>query len=287
MTTLISKLLTPEQLAQAYQNACMAELLAIKPGNVHMFADGHGMTVHDFIKSAEASAVVIAQSNLSVGQRILHAVEATQQAVGMNTNLGLVLLCAPLIHAAANRSLGSTQALQQSLATVLSQLTIEDAQYASQAIVLANPAGLGEVDQNSVHDKPQVTLLEMMRSAQHADRIAWQYSNAFSDIFDFGVTRYLDAMIKWENESWATAALYLGFLSRQLDTHIIRKYGNVMAEEVMLEAQDIEADYWANDNPKLVQSKLLAWDASLKARNINPGTSADLTVATVLAASLG
>ncbi|MES2013743.1 MAG: triphosphoribosyl-dephospho-CoA synthase [Pseudomonadota bacterium] len=287
MTTLTSELLTPEQLAQAYQNACMAELLAIKPGNVHMFADGHGMTVHDFIKSAEASAFAIAQPNLSVGQRILHAVEVTQQAVGMNTNLGLVLLCAPLIHVAANNALGSIQTLQQNLVTVLSQLTIEDAQYASQAIVLANPAGLGEVDQNSVHDKSQVTLLEMMRSAQHADRISWQYSNAFSDIFDFGVTRYLDAMIKWENESWATAALYLGFLSRQVDTHIVRKYGNVMAEEVMLEAQEIEADYWANDNPKLVQSKLLAWDASLKARNINPGTSADLTVATVLAASLG
>ncbi|OIR17707.1 ATP:dephospho-CoA triphosphoribosyl transferase [mine drainage metagenome] len=287
MTTLISKLLTPEQLAQAYQNACMAELLAIKPGNVHMFADGHGMTVHDFIKSAEVSAVAIAQPNLSVGQRILHAVEATQQAVGMNTNLGLILLCAPLIHAAADESNDATQTLQQSLVEVLRQLTIADAQLASQAIVLANPAGLGEVAQNSVYDKPQVTLLEMMCSAQLADRIAWQYSNAFSDVFDFGVTRYLDAMIKWENESWATAALYLGFLSRQLDTHIVRKYGNVIAEEVMLEAQDIESDYWQNDNPKLVQSRLLAWDVSLKARNINPGTSADLTVATVLAASLG
>jgi triphosphoribosyl-dephospho-CoA synthase len=39
-------------------------------------------------------------------------------------------------------------------------------------------------------------------------------------------------------------------------------------------------------NPKLVQKQLLDWDASLKARSINPGTSADLTVATLLLSEL-
>ncbi|MEY4929079.1 MAG: hypothetical protein RL279_818, partial [Pseudomonadota bacterium] len=49
------KPLSPAVLTQAYRNACLAELQAIKPGNVHVFADGHGMTVHDFIKSADAT----------------------------------------------------------------------------------------------------------------------------------------------------------------------------------------------------------------------------------------
>ena len=92
--------MTPEKLAIAFKSACMAELEALKPGNVHLFADGHGMTITDFIKSADATALVIAQPNLSVGERILHAVQATQNAVGLNTNLGIILLCAPLIHAA-------------------------------------------------------------------------------------------------------------------------------------------------------------------------------------------
>jgi triphosphoribosyl-dephospho-CoA synthase len=35
-----------------------------------------------------------------------------------------------------------------------------------------------------------------------------------------------------------------------------------------------------------MQSPLLEWDASLKRRDINPGTSADLTVATLLAYQL-
>lgn len=283
------KQLTPEKLASAYRSACMAELQALKPGNIHVFADGHGMTIHDFIKSADVSAAVIAKLNLSVGERIFYAVEATQNAVGMNTNLGLVLLCAPLIHAALNSSAESTaanQTLQQGLDYTLSQLTLDDGRLAAQAIVLANPAGLGNSSENDVHEKPGVTLLEMMHTAQHRDRIAWQYAHAFPDILEFGVTRYGDAMVKWQNQAWATTALYLGFLARQLDTHITRKYGELLATQVMTEAQDIEADYWATDNPKLMQKKLLAWDFSLKSRNINPGTSADLTVATLLVSYL-
>lgn len=275
---------TSEQLAAAYKNACMAELQALKPGNVHVFADGHGMTIYDFIKSADVSASSIAQADLTVGQRIFCAVEATQQAVGMNTNLGLVLLCAPLIQAALHRN--GAQNFQQSLSNTLSQLTIDDAILAGQAIVLANPAGLGSANENDVNQTSTVTLLEMMRSAQSRDHIAWQYANDFSDVLEFGLMRYTEAMAKWQNQAWATTALYLGFMANQLDSHIIRKYGKTLASAVMIEAKEIEASYWATDNPKLVQQKLLDWDASLKIRKINPGTSADLTVACLLAAYL-
>ncbi|HSH55163.1 MAG TPA: triphosphoribosyl-dephospho-CoA synthase [Methylotenera sp.] len=276
--------LTSEQLAQAYKNACIAELQALKPGNVHVFADGHGMTIHDFIKSADASAAVIAQPDVSVGERIYAAIEATQKAVGLNTNLGLVLLCAPLIQAVLTGD--REQSLEKNLSVVLSNMTIDDAVLTAQAIVLANPAGLGSVSAHDVHQQPTVTLLEMMRSAQYQDFIALQYANNFSDILGFGLQRYDEAMAKWQNQAWATTAVYLGFVSRQLDTHIVRKYGKVFSEAVMIEAKAIEATHWAAENPKLIQKKLLEWDASLKERNINPGTSADLTVATLLASLL-
>lgn len=277
----------------------MAELQALKPGNVHVFADGHGMTVHDFIKSADVTSNVIAVENLSVGERILNAVQATQNAVGMNTNLGLILLCAPLIHAASTRSMLNTQpeTLRESLDRVLSKLTVHDAQLTAQAIVIANPAGLGggaegaKID-HDVHQTLTITMLEMMHSAQDRDRIAWQYTHAFVDVMEFGISRYCQAMEKWQdrlktvNDAWATTAVYLGFLTRQLDTHVIRKHGHALAMQLMHEAIEIEAEYWVEDNPKLMQKKLLAWDASLKARNINPGTSADLTVASLLASGL-
>jgi triphosphoribosyl-dephospho-CoA synthase len=157
---------------------------------------------------------------------------------------------------------------------------------ASQAIVLANPAGLGSVDQYDVHLPVEVNLLEMMRAAQHVDRIAWQYANAFLDILGYGVQHYEEAMAKWQNTAYATTAVYLGFLTHQLDTHIIRKHGNPLAMTVMAEAQSIETEFSAIENPKLMQKKLMEWDASLKARNLNPGTSADLTVASLLAKAL-
>jgi triphosphoribosyl-dephospho-CoA synthase len=278
-------MLTSAKLAQAYRNACMAELEALKPGNVHVFADGHGMTIQDFIKSADASAAVIAQANLSVGERIFQSVKATQIAVGMNTNLGIILLCAPLIHAALQVSQavdGENQSSQQRLNFTLSQLTVEDAALTGQAIVLANPAGLGKSGVNDVHEASSVSLFEMMASAQYKDRIAWQYANAFADVLEFGLPHYNKAMRKWSNQAWATTALYLGFLTRQLDSHIIRKYGEALANQVMQEAIELQGLYWAADNPKLVQKHLLAWDAYLKARNINPGTSADLTVACIM-----
>ena len=274
------KKLTSEQLGNAYRNACMAELQALKPGNVHVFADGHGMTIHDFIKSADASAAVIAQPDLSVGERIYLAVEATQKAVGLNTNLGVILLCAPLIHATLHGDAALT--LQQNLGLTLSQLTIQDAALTAKAIVLASPAGLGSASQHDVNQTPDVTLLEMMRVAAHRDRIAWQYANAYQDIFEFGFVRYQEVMSRWQNSAWATTALYLGFLAHRLDTHIVRKYGETLASSVMIDAQGYETIFLEAANPKLVQKKLLDWDASLKNRNLNPGTSADLTVATVL-----
>jgi triphosphoribosyl-dephospho-CoA synthase len=129
-------------------------------------------------------------------------------------------------------------------------------------------------------------LLEMMRAAQHADRIAWQYANAYLDILGFGLQRYNEAMAKWQNIAYATTSLYLGFLTHQLDTHIIRKHSSQLAMTVMAEAQALEAEYSESENPKRMQKKLMDWDASLKARDLNPGTSADLTVATLLVQSL-
>ena len=45
-----------ERIAAAFKWACLAELDAPKPGNVHTFAAGHRMTVDEFISSADAAA---------------------------------------------------------------------------------------------------------------------------------------------------------------------------------------------------------------------------------------
>jgi triphosphoribosyl-dephospho-CoA synthase len=279
-----SKKFTSAQLAKAYKTACMAELQALKPGNVHAFADGHGMTIYDFIQSADVTADIITRPDLSLGERIFYATEATKNTVGQNTNLGVLLLCAPIIDAALE--LRDGEMLQHRLNETLLRLTVSDADYVTRAILLANPGGLGCVDQYDVREIPKVSLLTIMQSAQDKDRIAWQYANEFRDIMEFGLTRYADAMIKWVNPAWSATALYLTFMLQYPDTHVVRKFGLSFAESLRQEAVEFERMHSAAENPKLVQKSLLEWDTSLKQRGINPGTSADLTVATLLASEL-
>jgi triphosphoribosyl-dephospho-CoA synthase len=271
------------QLASAFQAACMAELEALKPGNVHIFADGHGMRVQDFVRSADAAAMCIAKPELTVGQRISFAIHASCKEVGCNTNLGIVLLCAPLIQAQLH---GSKPTLRENLQQVLDHLTVVDAELAYTAIARAAPGGLGVSAKHDVHAKPSVNLLEAMREAQLRDRVAWQYANGFADIFDFGLAHYQKALQRWQRPAWATTILYLGYMSRFADSHIMRKYGEETAQKVRVEAGLHDRALLALENPKTYQRRLLQFDADLKLRGLNPGTSADLTVATLLAESL-
>ena len=275
-----------QQLADAFKAACMAELEALKPGNVHIFADGHGMTVQDFITSAEAASVVIAQPNLSLGERILHSVQATQKVIACNTNLGIILLCAPLIHAALQPS---TLTFMQSLKSALANTTIEDAENTFAAIRLANPAGLGESAQFDVHKTATCTLLVAMQTAANrdsaGDMIARQYTNSYEEIME-SLLVYQQALARWQRTAWATTAVHLHFMAHFLDSHIVRKYGETIAKLVQNEALEHECEFLKAYNPKNYLAPLLKFDEALKKRRLNPGTSADLTVTTLLMAYL-
>lgn len=269
--------MTNINLAQAFRAACMAELEALKPGNVHIFADGHGMTVQDFIASADAVSEVIAQPDLTLGERILRSVQATQDAVKMNTNLGMILLCAPLIQAKLN---AHGTGLQANIHKVIRGANIEDAEACFAAIRLANPAGLGVADVHDVHLPADCMLQQAMQQAANQDSIARQYTNNFADVFD-GLAYYQKALVKWQRPAWAATALYLHFLSSFLDSHIVRKQGETIAKLVQNEAIEHATEFNRAFNPKNYQSALMAFDAALKKRGLNPGTSADLTVASL------
>lgn len=271
-----------QKLASFFKEACLAEITALKPGNVHIFADGHGMVVQDFIKSAEAASKVIAQPGMSVGHRINAAVNATWQTVGCNTNLGIVLLAAPLIEAAYV----NPQNIRIGLAEVLSTLTIDDAVLAYQAIQQASPAGMGEIAEQDVSKLPRVTLLQAMQQAQAWDLIARQYADGYQAIFETTLPAYIEIQNRWERSAWAVSALYLKILSTYPDTHIARKYGSAKAADVQQEAGEHLKLFLELDNPKFYQKPLMEFDRSLKARGLNPGTSADMTVATLLTYAL-
>jgi triphosphoribosyl-dephospho-CoA synthase len=268
--------------AQAFHDACLAELEALKPGNVHRFSDGHRMSVADFERSARAAAPAMGRAGLPVGKRILRAVEATKKAAGQNTNLGIVLLAAPLASVALDPQSGN---LRASVAKVLDSLTVEDARDAYRAIRLAEPGGLGEVPSHDIAKKPGITLLEAMRAAEERDRIAWNYANNFTDIFVLGLPWLRQARERWRSSPFAVTRVYLGFLAHVPDTLIERKFGSDAAASVLEEARPLEAGLLECSLPQDMAAPLMAFDAALKERGLNPGTSADLTVATLFAAT--
>ena len=181
----------PDLIAEAFRWACLAELDAPKPGNVHVFADGHRMTAAEFVASADAAAPHLSASGARVGARILGAVEATFEAVGANTNLGIILLCAPLAAAAEN----DISDLRASLIEVLQRLDTKDAELTYRAIVLAAPAGLGRSERHDVFGPATVSLLDAMTEASGRDRVARQYATSFADIFEVGLPR-LEAAVR-------------------------------------------------------------------------------------------
>lgn len=274
-------------LSLCYQRACLAELEAIKPGNVHVFADGHGMTVQQFVASAEASATVLCDDAhygpRTVGARIWQAAQATHQAVACNTNLGILLLAGPVIHA---QCVYPDQPLSRGIAQVLHQTTIADADAVYAAIRLMQPAGLGQRREHDVAQTPNITLLQAMQFASPADMVARQYAEGYQHAFKEALPLYQAFCARWDRPAWATTAVYLHWLSQFADSHVTRKYGTQVAAKLQAEAVQHYAAFSALDNPKTYLPTLLAWDTALKQQAINPGTSADLTVLTLLLAHM-
>lgn len=276
------RILEGEPLARAFYEACLTEVQALKPGNVSFHSGGHGMRAEDFVASAHAAAPVLAAANLGCGARILAAIEATRRVVACNTNLGIVLLAAPLACAAQSRR--GAGSLRDRVKAVLDVLSVADAELAYHAIRLANPGGLGHSEQHDVADAPRVSLLAAMQQAAPRDRVARQYASAFEDVFEIGIRAWRTALARRGQQDWAAVEVYLAFLSRFPDSHVARKYGIESARSVSAEARVYAERLAGCDDAPALGPALLEWDAALKARGINPGTSADLTVATLFAA---
>ncbi len=267
--------MTASQVARAFRWACEAELAALKPGNVHVHGgpehgNGHGMTVAQFRRSARAAAPWLAAAGLPLGERVLGAVAATRNAIGLNTNLGIVLLAAPLCHAAL---VHPDLALPAGIARVLARLTRADARAVFQAIALAAPAGLGTRKAQDVRGRPTIGLVDAMRTAARRDLVARQFASGFAVVLKFGqrsLERDLAAGLDIEA---ATTRLHMTFLRRFPDSHIGRKFGARAAAAIRDEARRV---------PDTVRA-LKSFDRSLKKRGLNPGTTADLVVASLLA----
>ena len=215
--------------------ACLWEATAAKPGNVTRGADFAGLTYADFLTSAAVVGPCLEHAReWGVGRTVLAAVRATQAAVGTNTNLGTILLLAPLATAPPE------QPLAKSLKRVLDQLDEADTRDVFEAIRLARPGGLGQVDQADVREPPPpaLKLIEAMRMAAERDRVACQYVNGFQQVFATA-DRMIGAASAGLPLGEAIVYAFLQLLGELPDSLIVRKCGHDRAHAVTARAAKI------------------------------------------------
>jgi triphosphoribosyl-dephospho-CoA synthase len=254
------------------QVACLWEATARKPGNVHRYCDFSDVTYLDFALSAAAIAPVLDRATeRRVGETILDAVRATRQVVGSNTNLGIILLLAPLT------AVPESDDLRAGLVRVLDRLDVEDARLVYEAIRLARPGGLGQATQQDVADEPTLSLHEVMALAAERDLVARQYAIGFREVFDEGVPALLAGLERAGSLEGGIVLGFLHLLAIHPDSLVARKCGPEIAAEASRRTREVLEAGW----PASGWDVFHAFDAWLRAdgNRRNPGTTADLTTA--------
>jgi triphosphoribosyl-dephospho-CoA synthase len=168
----------------------------------------------DFLASAAAIGEPLAgAATRPLGATVRLAIDATARWTSSNTNLGIVLLLAPLARAA----LRSTD-LRSGLREVLETTTVGDARDVYAAIRRAGPGGLGTVESQDVASEPDVTLIDAMRLAAGRDGIAHEYTTAFEVTFGTGAPSLEQA--RGDGLSWDDAVVetFLTLLAAGPDT---------------------------------------------------------------------
>lgn len=253
--------------------ACLLEATAPKPGNVHRGADFEDLVFADFVVSATAIGPWIARAATDgVGASVLAAVRATRELVATNTNLGTLLLLAPLA------AVPEGTPLERGVRDVLAGLTPEDADHTYAAIRLAQPGGIGQVEQMDVHGEPPRDLLMAMQHAADRDLVARQYVSGFSEV--------LDRVVPWLVETRTRCSLTQAIIHTQIrllarfpDSLIARKCGAATAQH----AADIAARVEQSGSPGSQEYEQALADLDFWLRSDghrrNPGTTADLLAA--------
>ena len=197
----------------------------------------------------------------------------------MNTNLGIVLLCAPIAHALLNYK---EMSLKEAITKTIDNATSDDTVKICEAINIANPGGLGDVLDYDTKSMPAVKLREIMSYSAQYDRISYQYHNNYQDILNFIIPSLDKNMIKYKSSDISISMTYLQILSKIPDSHISRKLGEEIAKKTSNHVNDLLKIQDKDCSQGYLVKQLNDLDYEYKKKGINPGTTADLLVASLM-----
>ncbi len=258
--------------------ACLFEVSTDKPGNVTWGKDFWDTRFVDFMASAIAVGPAFRNAaETPVGDIVYQAVYDTSRLANTNTNLGMILLLAPLARAAAQ---GHPDGLRASVRRVLAGLTVDDARQAFRAIRLAAPGGLGRAGRYDVRQQDvDITLLDAMKLAQDRDTVAREYATDFAITFELGYATLARFWQEGYGFSDSVIQTYLTILAQVPDTLIVRKKGRQAAREVSEQARAVLDAGGAFT--QIGRQAMQEFDRAIRdpSHRYNPGTTADIIAA--------
>jgi triphosphoribosyl-dephospho-CoA synthase len=303
-----------KHISKCLEMAILFEVSANKPGNVNFVVGFEGTRVEHFLASAVAASasfeeaakrgIAVAEGKLKIcdvcmGKLMKECVaDIDAWQTGGNTLLGTVMLFIPLAVAAgmtpANDK-GNFEAakLRANMKLAIEATTPEDAVRVYEAIGIANPSGLNGAPDLDVNDtksknrllKENVNLYQVFKIASGYDDICYEWVNNFPITFDLAFP-YLGDQLKAHRLNTAIVNTFLKILSERPDTFISRKVGSDNARKISQDAKHVIEVGGAES--KAGKESIVLFDKKLReyGNDYNPGTTADITAATLALATL-
>jgi len=304
-----------DHVSRCLQLAILLEVSAYpKPGNVHRTSNFQETGYEHFLASSvaltphfrfaaqqgiHAFKKEIELSQIGIGKTIKNAItDVMAWQHGGNTLLGSIILLIPMATAAgltlAENASFSVNNFRTNLKSVVESTTAEDAVNVYDAIISAQPGGIGKapkLDVTDVKSKREileggVSLFEVFKISSSWDSISAEWVNDYHITLDIGCPFFVQVLKETKDVNMATVNTYLKILSEVPDTLISRKAGLDKAKRVSNQAKRI-LEHGGLTTLK-GRSSLLRLDRKLHDPNhkLNPGTTADITSATLAVAIL-
>ncbi len=300
-------------ISKCLQMAVLFEVSANKPGNVNLVVGFEGTRVEHFLASAVAAAPVFEEAarrgmSVSEGKRKISEVglgqlmkdcvaDIASWQTGGNTLLGTVILFMPMAVAAGmtpiRDNIFDLVALRKNIGFAVESTTSDDAVKLYEAIDIANPSGLNgapDLDVKSADSKTRlieenISLLKVFKIAADYDDVCYEWVKNYPITFDTAYP-YLMGQLKTKGLNVAIVNTFLKVLSERPDTFIARKIGRAKAQQVSEDARQI-LEQGGAETPQ-GRERLTQFDKKLRdsGNDYNPGTTADLTAATLALCTL-
>lgn len=303
-----------EEISQTAQLAAVLEVSAYpKPGNIDRFYDFKDTKYEHFLaggialgtcvkeaslKGLKAGLGEISLNQLGIGSWIKKGVYQTAQwHRGGNTNLGTLTLVVPLAAGAgmtwASARRFSAAALRRSVKKILKATTVEDALDFYDAVRRARPGGLGrlksgrapDVSESSVAEeiiRRGLTLYSVMKTCAPRDRICHEWVTGMAVTFEVGYPQLMETFCRKGDVNKAVVQCYLKILADYPDTLVARRRGLQTARWISEKARDVlERGGILTPAGRREALKLKA-QLRTSDNSLNPGTTADLTAASLM-----